>query len=454
MERELLPQRAACIAHAFGRNAGQSSGTACSAPPNRPTWRKKREEFAPEPVAKKAPHDWSWASSDNAVNKGIAMPTTRRVAMLWMVVGGLLVAGIGSHAGERKELRFTRGSSSTTIEDAVVRGERNRYLIGAAKGQYLSLRITASEDNAVADVFLPGANDADETNVQGTPLPGAREVKSAVVQLPVSGTYLIVVGGTRGNAHYKLSVGITDQPPAPDTALTSAPSAAAPAADATEAGSSPAPSKPATATSDILAARPAEVPTTGVEGSRAGSVSPAVEPGKGVSSPAPTRTATPAQARIEVTLKQLAITGEKYEGKPVLLKNIAFLEVNNGWVELLPGVTLATNGSLSRINTTEMDKWVGFYVRSDDGEMFQLMYAPKGRFADMLIRLERGEKLDIEGEVVKLARNNWYGVVATDISPRPTSISDIFRGPTGFLVGASVALVLLVAVARRRRAKL
>jgi hypothetical protein len=116
-------------------------------------------------------------------------------------------------AGVHKELRFAKGTSSTTVQEAVIRGERDRYLIGAMKGQYLSVKVEALEDNAVIDVLYPGANDSDETDIKGIALPGAKEIKAAVVQLPVDGKYMIVVGGTRGNASYKLTVAITRENP-------------------------------------------------------------------------------------------------------------------------------------------------------------------------------------------------------------------------------------------------
>jgi hypothetical protein len=125
-------------------------------------------------------------------------------------------------AGVHKELRFAKGASSTTVQEAVIRGERDRYLVGAAKGQYLSVTVEALEDNAVVDVLYPGANDSDEENIKGIALPGAKEIKSGVVQLPVDGKYMIVVGGTRGNASYKLTVAITREKPT--TTAQSAPS--------------------------------------------------------------------------------------------------------------------------------------------------------------------------------------------------------------------------------------
>jgi hypothetical protein len=59
------------------------------------------------------------------------------------------------------------------------------------------LRITSTEDNAVFDVIPPGSD-----------RPLATEVKDWTGELPATGDYRIVVGGTRGNATYKLEVTI------------------------------------------------------------------------------------------------------------------------------------------------------------------------------------------------------------------------------------------------------
>ncbi|HWP52644.1 MAG TPA: hypothetical protein VN476_00850 [Pyrinomonadaceae bacterium] len=104
--------------------------------------------------------------------------------------------------GVKQKVRFARGSSSTTISGAVVRGDRDRYYIGAKQGQTMSVKITSLEDNAVFQIFLPGEQEA---------LSGAGEEDDAMNwsgELPEDAEYVIVVGGTRGNASYKLTVSI------------------------------------------------------------------------------------------------------------------------------------------------------------------------------------------------------------------------------------------------------
>lgn len=104
--------------------------------------------------------------------------------------------------GVKQKVRFAKGSSSTTISGAVIRGDRDRYYVGAQKGQTMSVRITSLEDNAVFQIFLPGEQEA---------LSGAGEEDDAMKwsgELPEDAEYVIVVGGTRGNATYKLTISI------------------------------------------------------------------------------------------------------------------------------------------------------------------------------------------------------------------------------------------------------
>jgi hypothetical protein len=109
-------------------------------------------------------------------------------------------------------IRFARGSSGAEVAGAVVRGERALFSLEARAGQTLTARITAPEGNAVFQVWHPGAVPRQQdgmATVEGTALPGAGEgddARSWSGTLPASGAYLIVVGGTRGNATFRLSV--------------------------------------------------------------------------------------------------------------------------------------------------------------------------------------------------------------------------------------------------------
>lgn len=100
-----------------------------------------------------------------------------------------------------RRVRFARGASSATIKDSVVSGTRDRYLLGARKGQKMSIRIVSLEDNAVFDVVAP-------VNQAGQQRTLKQEAFSWTNTLPETGDYQIVVGSTRGNASYRLQVTI------------------------------------------------------------------------------------------------------------------------------------------------------------------------------------------------------------------------------------------------------
>ena len=112
---------------------------------------------------------------------------------------GSSAAAVGD--GLTKRVRFARGKSSVTLSNSVIRGDRDTYILGAKAGQKMTVRISSVEKNAVFQVEAP----------DGSFLEGAGEMDDAVsvtATLPDSGDYRIVVGGTRGNASYRLTISI------------------------------------------------------------------------------------------------------------------------------------------------------------------------------------------------------------------------------------------------------
>jgi hypothetical protein len=98
-------------------------------------------------------------------------------------------------------ISFAPGESSATVSGALIRGEQGTHILGAKGGQTMTVKITAEENNAVFQIespngkYVKGAGETDDaTNWTGP--------------LPASGDYKIIVGGTRGNASYKLTVSI------------------------------------------------------------------------------------------------------------------------------------------------------------------------------------------------------------------------------------------------------
>lgn len=95
----------------------------------------------------------------------------------------------------------------------MIRGEQDFYSLGAKGGQKMTVTISALERNAAFQIYAPGAavtRDAEGyLEVAGKALPGADgDTTRWTGRLPASGTYLIQVGGTRGNATYALTVSI------------------------------------------------------------------------------------------------------------------------------------------------------------------------------------------------------------------------------------------------------
>ena len=111
-------------------------------------------------------------------------------------------------------IRFARGASSAEVRGAVVRGERALYGLEARAGQRMSVRIAAPERNAVFQIYAPGAQPERREiglEVAGRALSSAGEGDDArrwTGVLPQSGAYMLVVGATRGNATYQLTVEI------------------------------------------------------------------------------------------------------------------------------------------------------------------------------------------------------------------------------------------------------
>jgi hypothetical protein len=124
---------------------------------------------------------------------------TGRLKALIVFTFVLLFAAVqvtAAQEGMTKRVRFPKGRNSVVLRGAAVRGTQDRYILRAGSGQTMTLRITSTEDNAVFDVMAPGG------------LSLASEVTDWTGELPATGDYTIVVGGTRGNATYRLAVTI------------------------------------------------------------------------------------------------------------------------------------------------------------------------------------------------------------------------------------------------------
>lgn len=130
---------------------------------------------------------------DNSVS---AVKFALAIILLSALTSAALAVGI------KKRIRFPRGSNSTTVSGAVVRGERDKYILGAREGQTMTVRIRSVEDNAVFQIYFLGEQESLEGAGEGD------DAKSWKGNLPSTTDYIIVVGSSRGNASYKLEVKI------------------------------------------------------------------------------------------------------------------------------------------------------------------------------------------------------------------------------------------------------
>lgn len=118
--------------------------------------------------------------------------------------------GVSAAAITVEPIRIAEGASQAAVEGAVIRGERALYAIDARAGQRLTLGITAEEQNAAFQLYAPGAEPEQRDyglEIVGEALPDAAEGDDATGWsgvLPQTGSYLIVVGPTRGNASFVL----------------------------------------------------------------------------------------------------------------------------------------------------------------------------------------------------------------------------------------------------------
>ncbi len=126
--------------------------------------------------------------------------TSRRLAPLIFI--GVFAFSSTFAQGVKKKVHFAKGTSKITIKESVVRGDQDRYYIGANAGQTMTVKITSTEDNAVFQIYRAGEKET---------LKGAGEEDDATNwsgELSANGQYVIVVGGTRGNATYALTISI------------------------------------------------------------------------------------------------------------------------------------------------------------------------------------------------------------------------------------------------------
>jgi hypothetical protein len=135
--------------------------------------------------------------------------------MLALLLGATAAVGAAEPVPTPKMIFFATGSTRGSTGGHVLRGSRDLYSVKATAGQVLTVTITAPDDNAVFQIYEPGTQigrDADGLlQFSGKALAHADDGDDTTrwsERLPRTGTYLIVVGSTRGNARYSMDVKI------------------------------------------------------------------------------------------------------------------------------------------------------------------------------------------------------------------------------------------------------
>jgi hypothetical protein len=121
-------------------------------------------------------------------------------------------AGANANPIAVEPISFKPSASSAIVSGSVASPDRKVYSVVARAQQTLTVGVTSAEDNAVFQIYKPPATPERRDYgiaVVGKALEGAADEQDAKHwsgRLPVSGQYLVVVGPTRGNADYRLTV--------------------------------------------------------------------------------------------------------------------------------------------------------------------------------------------------------------------------------------------------------
>jgi hypothetical protein len=139
-----------------------------------------------------------------------------RVLRLAVVIGCFFASGMVAAAScdVPEPIRFRPGTTGAEVTGGIARGEIECRTLTARINQTMSVKVSSTEHNAVMQIYAPGwrfARQDDVSIVKGSALPGVEEgsdTKQWRGNLPATGTYLVVLGTTRGGADYRLEVQI------------------------------------------------------------------------------------------------------------------------------------------------------------------------------------------------------------------------------------------------------
>ncbi len=148
---------------------------------------------------------WSFASADTERierrQSSILTKRARRALAITAVVCASLqvVAWMAHAAGVNRQVKITT-SGTVRLPGHVVRADRDTYTLQTVGGKSADVSIESDENNAVFEIL--------DQNGKVLPCAGGGDCVQWSDELPLNGTYRIVVGGTRGNANYTLVISI------------------------------------------------------------------------------------------------------------------------------------------------------------------------------------------------------------------------------------------------------
>jgi hypothetical protein len=123
-------------------------------------------------------------------------------------------ATVAAPCNTPRPVRFARGQTAAEVRGGIARGEQDCRTFAARAGQLLSASVGSVEHNVVFQMYRPGwriARNDGGFEIAGTALPGAGEGDDASSwsgRLPRTGSYLVVLGTTRGSGEYRLHLRI------------------------------------------------------------------------------------------------------------------------------------------------------------------------------------------------------------------------------------------------------
>ena len=120
----------------------------------------------------------------------------RKLVCFSILSAFLLLVSNDVSAQRKVRVRFPRGASAVTVRGTITRYEARDYIVRAAAGQTLDLRVTGTNELTVFTVLLPN----------GRNLEAASDIDEYTGELPVNGDYVIRVDMMRAAARVKGSI--------------------------------------------------------------------------------------------------------------------------------------------------------------------------------------------------------------------------------------------------------